>query len=380
MTAPTIEADAVVIGAGPVGLFQVFQLGLLEVHAHVIDALPYAGGQCVELYPDKPIYDIPAVPATTGRALTQSLLKQIAPFGAQMHLGQQVESLYRSEDGRLHLSTTTGQSFITPALFIAAGVGAFVPRKLQVEGFTALEGHCVYYPQTNDFLVRHAPHLTGKHVVVLGGGASAVYAALELLASPEGAPPASITLIHRRDVFDAPPEALAALRDARARGAIQVIAGQVMGFTTQGMALQTLELLGANGEMQSLCTQTVLAYLGVSPKLGPIAQWGLALERKQITVNTEDYGTELPGVFAVGDINTYPGKKKLIVCGFHEATLAAYGAMRFIAPDKKVMLQYTTTSPRLHALLGVNTPAQTEKIEANLKKDTDFQKILKITL
>ena len=362
MAAPTIETDAVVIGAGPVGLFQVFQLGLLEVKAHVIDALPYAGGQCVELYPEKPIYDIPAVPATTGRALTQSLLQQMAPFGAQMHLGQQVESLSRADDGRLHLATAAGQNFITRALFIAAGVGAFVPRKLQVEGIAALEGRGLFYPQTDDFLPQHAERLSGQHVAVLGGDATAVFAALELLALPEGfTPPASITLIHRRDVFDAPQDALAALRAARARGFIQVIAGQVMGFTSQGTALQTLEILGSDGEMHNLSAQTVLAYLGVSPKLGPIAQWGLALERKQIVVNTEDFGTELPGVFAVGDINTYPGKKKLIVCGFHEATLAAYGAMRFIAPDKKVMLQYTTTSPRLHALLGVHTPARAGK-------------------
>ena len=362
MAAPTIETDAVVIGAGPVGLFQVFQLGLLEVKSHVIDALPYAGGQCVELYPDKPIYDIPAIPATTGRALTQSLLQQIAPFGAQMHLGQQVESLVYADDGRLHLSTTTGQTFITRALFIAAGVGAFVPRKLQVEGIAAMEGSHLYYPQTDDFLQQHANDLSGQHIAVLGGDAAAVFAALELLALPEGlTPPASITLIHRRDVFDAPPDALAALRAARAHGAIQVIAGQVIDVTTEGTALHTLKVLGSDGEMHHLNTQTVLAYLGVSPKLGPIAQWGLALERKQIPVNTEAFGTALPGVFAVGDINTYPGKKKLIVCGFHEATLAAYGAMRFIAPDKKVMLQYTTTSPRLHALLGVHTPAHTEK-------------------
>ncbi len=362
MTATPIETDAVVIGAGPVGLYQVFQLGLLEVKVHVIDALPYAGGQCIELYPDKPIYDIPALPATTGRALAQSLLQQIAPLGAQMHLGQQVESLLCADDGRWHLSTTAGQTFITRALFIAAGVGAFVPRKLQVEGIASVEGCHLFYPQTDDFLQRHANHISGQHMAVLGGDAAAVFAALELLALPDGfAPPASITLIHRRDVFDAPPDALAALRAARAQGAIQVIAGQVTGFTAQGTALQTLAVLASDGELHHLPIQTVLAYLGVSPKLGPIAQWGLALERKQITVNTEDFGTELPGVFAVGDINTYPGKKKLIVCGFHEATLAAYGAMRFIAPDKKVMLQYTTTSPRLHALLGVQTPTRTDK-------------------
>ncbi len=358
-----IEADAVVIGAGPVGLFQVFQLGLLEVKAHVIDALPHPGGQCMELYPDKPIYDIPAVPATTGRGLTERLLQQIEPFGAQLHLGQQVESLYRADDGRLHLRTTAGQDFCTRALFVAAGVGAFVPRKLQVEGINALEGSHLFYPQTDDYVVQHCAHCAGQHVAILGGDTAAVHAALELLTPPEGVTaPASISLIHRRDVFDAPADALATLRAARVHGAIQVIAGQVTAFTTDAKTLQTLEILDAHGELQSLPTGIALGYLGVSPKLGPIAQWGFALERKQVPVNTEDFSTDLPGVFAVGDINTYPGKKKLILCGFHEATLAAYGAMRFIAPNKRVLLQYTTTSPRLHALLGVNEPLGAEKM------------------
>lgn len=349
-----IEADAVVIGAGPIGLFQVFQLGLLEVKAHVIDTLPYAGGQCVELYPDKPIYDIPALPATTGRALAQSLLQQIAPLGAQMHLGQQVETLQAADDGRWHLTTSRGTSFLARCVFIAAGVGAFVPRKLQVEALTALEGQSLHYPQADDFIERRTADWSGQHVVVVGGDTPAVHAALELLALRTTATgPASVTLMHRRDVFEAPDDALALLRAARAQGAMQVIAGQVTGFHASGAALERLEVLGADGELHNLEATTLLAYLGVSPKLGPLAHWGMALERKQIRVNTEDFGTELPGIFAVGDINTYPGKKKLIVCGFHEATLAAYGAMRFIAPDRKIMLQYTTTSPRLHALLGV---------------------------
>lgn len=361
MPVSTIEADAVVIGAGPVGLFQVFQLGLQEVKAHVIDALPYAGGQCVELYPDKPIYDIPAVPATTGRALTDSLLQQIAPFGPHMHWGQQVESLVRSDDGQLHITTSTGQTFKTRAIFIAAGVGAFVPRKIQIEGAATFEGQQIFYPQTDNFLSVHAASMAGQNIVVLGGDAAAVQAALELASATMGPPPASITLVHRRDVFDAPPNILSALTDARAKGVIRVLAGQAHSIHADGNTLQALEVLGADGATHRLSAHRLLAYLGISPKLGPIAEWGLALERKQVRVNTEDFGTELPGVFAVGDINTYPGKKKLIVCGFHEATLAAYGAMRFIAPDKKVMLQYTTTSPRLHALLGVQTPAHTQK-------------------
>nr|WP_315847991.1 NAD(P)/FAD-dependent oxidoreductase [uncultured Rhodoferax sp.] len=350
MATPLIEADAVVIGAGPVGLFQVFQLGLLEVQAHVIDALPYAGGQCVELYADKPIYDIPAIPLTTGRGLTESLLQQIATFDAQMHFGQQVASVRRLDDGRIHLTTTTGKQFRTKALFVAAGVGAFVARSLQLEGIAAFERTQLYYrtPKLNT--------LAKQHVVIHGGGDAALECALEVLAPGNTHRPASVTLLHRRDVFTAAPETLARVQALRASGALRFAAAQITGFDAHGGSLKALQILDSEGERHALPTDQLLVFLGVSPKMGPIADWGLAMERKQVEVNTENFGTNVPGIFAVGDINNYPGKKKLIVCGFHEATLAAYGAMPFIFPDKKVMLQYTTTSPRLHALLGVQTP------------------------
>ena len=359
MAAPTIEADAVVIGAGPVGLFQVFQLGLLEVKAHVIDALPHAGGQCVELYPDKPIYDIPAVPVTTGHALTQSLLQQIAPFGPQMHFAQQVQAMARQDDGRWLLTTTAGSQFLTRAVFIAAGVGAFVPRTLQVPGIGLFQGTQLHYhPQ--DFS-RYA----GKDVVILGDNDDALEMALALC---PGRPHAqahqarSVTVLHRRDVFNAEPSTLEAFRAHIATGQVALNIGQITGFDTGAHnRLTALLISDAEGHTTAQPLDYLAAFLGLSPKLGPVSDWGLVLERKQVLVNTQDYGTELPGVFAVGDINTYPGKKKLIVCGFHEATLAAYGAMRFIAPEKKVMLQYTTTSPRLHALLGVHAPTSTEK-------------------
>ena len=359
MAAPTIEADAVVIGAGPVGLFQVFQLGLLEVQAYVIDALPHAGGQCAELYPDKPIYDIPAVPATTGRALTQSLLQQIAPFGAQMHFGQQVQAMARQEDGRWLLTTTTGQQFLTRAVFIAAGVGAFVPRSLQVPGIGLFQGTQLHYhPQ--DF-ARYA----GRDVVILGDNDATLDMALALCpdkTQTQAHQARSVTVLHRRDVFNAEPATLQAFRSRIAAGQLTLKIGQITGFDTRAEnRLTALLITDAEGHTAAQPLDYLAAFPGLSPKLGPVADWGLVLERKQVTVNTEDFGTELPGVFAVGDINTYPGKKKLIVCGFHEATLAAYGAMRFIAPGKMVMLQYTTTSPRLHTLLGVNTPTHPEK-------------------
>ncbi len=350
MAAPVIEADAVVIGAGPVGLFQVFQLGLLEVRAHVIDALPYAGGQCVELYADKPIYDIPAVPVTTGRGLTDSLLQQIAPFGAHMHLAQQVGSLQRQDDGRFALQTTRGQRFLAKTVFIAAGVGAFVPRSLALEGAAKLEGRQLHYR------VPALDTLAKQHVVVHGGGDAALDCVLQLLAPDNHHRPASVTLLHRRDVFLAEADTIARVQALRASGVLRFVAAQITGLQAQGEQLHALDILDADGDTHALPLDQLLVFLGVSPKLGPVADWGLAMERKQLEVNTEDFGTSVPGIFAVGDINNYPGKKKLILCGFHEATLAAYGAMPFIFPEKKVMLQYTTTSPRLHALLGVQTP------------------------
>ncbi len=359
MSSPTIEADAVVIGAGPVGLFQVFQLGLLEVKAHVIDALQHAGGQCAELYPDKPIYDIPSVPATTGRALTQSLLQQIAPFGAQMHFGQQVQTMAHQEDGRWLLTTTTGSQFLTRAVFIAAGVGAFVPRTLQVPGIGLFHGTQVHYhPQ--DFA-----RYMGKDVVILGDNDSALEMALSLCPDTPHAQAhqaRSVTVLHRRDVFNAEPATLLAFRSRIAAGQMTLKIGQISGFDIGAdNRLTALLITDAEGHTAAQPLDALAAFAGLSPKLGPVADWGLVLERKQVTVNTEDFGTKLPGVFAVGDVNTYPGKKKLIVCGFHEATLAAYGAMRFIAPDKKVVLQYTTTSPRLHTLLGVDARPSDEK-------------------
>jgi len=353
MAAPVIEADAVVIGAGPVGLFQVFQLGLHEVQAHVIDALPYAGGQCMELYADKPIYDIPGTPVTTGRGLTQSLLQQIAPFQAQMHFSQLVESVNRLDDGRLCLVTDAGTTFITKALFVATGVGAFVPRKPAIPALEAFEGRQVHY--------LHDPALADgsfadSHVVVLGGDESAVVAALEA-AQPSGNArgPASVTLIHRRDVFAGEPDTLQLLESARAAGKVRVLAAQVTGCVTASDQLKALQVLTAEGTETSVTADHVLVRLGMSPKMGPIAEWGWTLERKQVPVNTENFQSEIPGIFAVGDINFYPGKRKLILSGFHEATLAAFGAMAFISPEKKVHLQYTTTSPRLHQLLGVGT-------------------------
>lgn len=341
-----IETDALVIGAGPVGLFQVFQLGLLEMTVHVVDSLPHAGGQCIELYPDKPIYDIPGILRCTGRELTERLLEQIAPFGATLHLGQEVTHLVcREADERFEVRTSAGRQFIAKVVFIAGGVGSFQPRELKVEGVEAYLGTQLFYRLPSD------AQTATRHVAVLGAGDAALEAACSLAESERA--PAQVTLVHRRDTFQAAPALVARLQALRDAGRVRFLAAQVMGAEEADSRLCALSLLDSEGQTRSLPVDVVLAFLGVSPKIGPIADWGLAFERKQVLVDTERFETKMPGLFAVGDINTYPGKKKLILCGFHEATLAAYGALPRVFPGKRVQMQYTTTSPRLHALLGV---------------------------
>lgn len=341
------ETDAVVIGAGPVGLFQVFQLGLLEVGTHLVDALPAPGGQPAELYPDKPIYDIPGVPVCTGRELTASLLRQIAPFQVPMHLGQEVTTLERQADGRLLLTTSRGTSLLTRTVFIAAGVGAFQPRTLKLDGLAVFDG-------TQLFHHLPAPATTGgQDVVIVGGEAAAVDWALAC-AQPGPLQARRVRLVHRRDHFDAETNALQDLADARASGAIEVVIGQPVGIAQSGGTLTALQLATPDGQITTLPLSHLLLALGLSPRLGPLAHWGLAMERKQLRVSTEAFATAEPGIYAVGDINTYPGKRKLLVCGFHECTLAAYDAAARLRPDQPLLLQYTTTSPRLHRLLGVS--------------------------
>lgn len=342
---PPIETDAVIVGAGPVGLFQVFELGLLEIKAHVIDSLAAVGGQCVELYPDKPIYDIPAVPVCTGQELTDNLLKQIEPFGATFHLGQEVCVLQQRDDGRFYLQTSLGTSFITRTVFIAAGVGSFQPRTLKVEGIERFEGTQLFYR------VKDPARFHGRNLVICGGGDSALDWALTLAGRAE-----SVVLLHRRDGFRAAPASVARMRELCERLEMQQMVGQISGFEEAAGRLTEIRVTSADGVTRRVPLDDLLVFYGLSPKLGPIADWGLAIERKQVAVDTEKFETSIPGVFAVGDINTYPGKKKLILSGFHEAALAAFGAARYVFPDKRIHLQYTTTSPKLHKVLGVETP------------------------
>ena len=349
MTAATIHTDAVIVGAGPVGLFQAFQLGLQDIRCHIIDALPHVGGQCVELYADKPIYDIPGIPVCTGRELVERLQTQVKPFAPTVHLNQEVTEVECMANGLLSVRTSAAQHFICKTLFIAAGVGAFQARKLAVEGATALEGSHVHYR------LGDASRFANQDVVVLGGEESAVAAALTFSLESQAASqkPRSVTLMHRRDVFAAEPMLLQAMREAVAKGQIQLLIGQPTALLSTAHQLHALQVATPDGQTIERPVQHLLAFLGLSPKLGPVAHWGLAMERKQLVVNTETFATDVPGIFAVGDINTYPGKKKLILCGFHEATLAAFGAAAIVHPTRKTLLQYTTTSTELHRLLGL---------------------------
>ncbi|HTN50199.1 MAG TPA: NAD(P)/FAD-dependent oxidoreductase, partial [Burkholderiaceae bacterium] len=313
-----IETDAVIVGAGPVGLFQVFELGLLEIKAHVVDSLSAVGGQCIELYPDKPIYDIPAVPVCTGKELTESLLKQIEPFGAEFHLGQEVSVVQRQPDGRFYVETIKGTRFLTKVVIIAAGVGSFQPRTLKVPGIEQFLGAQLFYR------VKDPTQFHGKNLVIAGGGDSALDWALDFVGKAE-----SVVLVHRRDGFRAAPASVARMKELCEKMQMQFLVGQISGFEDSGGQMSDVRVTSLDGLTRRVPLDALLVFFGLSPKLGPIAEWGLDLERKQIVVDTEKFETNEPGIFAVGDINLYPGKKKLILSGFHEAALAAFGATRY---------------------------------------------------
>jgi len=357
-----IHTDALVIGAGPVGLFQAFQLGLLGLSVEVVDALPFAGGQCVALYPDKPIYDVPGVPVCTGRELTRSLLQQAAPFlqplGAgehakrqHLHLGHLVTALEATSEGQWRVATQEGPRFLARSVVIAAGAGAFLPRGLGLAGLEAAANVHHHLPEDDT----QAPPWAGQHLVVAGGGEEALSAVMAIAHAAEPSHrPARLTLLHRRDVFQAEPELESAVRALIAQGQVQLEIGLPQAAETGMQARVTgLQLLGTDGQTRALPLDHLLVRLGLSPKLGPLSTWGMALERKQVTVSTSTFATSLSRVHAVGDINTYPGKKRLLLCGFHEATLAAHALAVELRPDAPSHLLYTTTSPVLHQRLGV---------------------------
>jgi len=340
-----IQTDVVVVGAGPCGLFQVFELGLLGLKAEIIDTLKQPGGQCTELYPDKPIYDIPAIPVCSGEELTAALLKQIEPFSAGLHLGEEVTIVRRTDDDKFYVATHSGTEFEAPAVVIAGGVGSFQPRPLRVPGAESFVGKTLHYR------VKDPKLFAGKRLAILGGGDSALDWVLELANAAE-----HITLVHRRDEYRAAPASVDKMRALAAAGKVDTIENAkatAIDSDSDNDMITSITIQPKDGDALAIRVHHVLVFFGLAPKLGPIAEWGLDINRKTINVDTEKFETSEPGIYAVGDINYYPGKKKLILCGFHEAALAAFAIKQRIEPDKKVHLQYTTTSPIMHERLGV---------------------------
>jgi thioredoxin reductase (NADPH) len=337
-----IETDALIIGAGPAGLFQVFELGLLGIKSHIVDTLPHPGGQCAELYPDKPIYDIPALPVCGAQELVDRLMQQIAPMGPVFHFGEEVAELQRQDDGRFFVRTSAGSEFLARTVVVAAGLGSFQPRRLGVEGCDAFEDRQVHYR------VRSAAEFHGKRLVIFGGGDSALDWVVDLTGKAK-----SIVHVHRRNEFRAAPASVARMRELVAANRMEYVEGIASAIQVTEDRLTGVTIRRTDGVMQDVAADHVLAFFGLHPKLGPIAEWGLELEKKAIKVDTAKFQTSVPGIFAIGDINTYPGKKKLILSGFHEAALAAFAIAEHLNPAKKVHLQYTTTSPIMQKRLGV---------------------------
>jgi thioredoxin reductase (NADPH) len=338
-----IQTDALIVGAGPSGLFQIFELGLLGVKADILDSLPTPGGQCTELYPDKPIYDIPAIPICTGQELIDELMKQAKPFGPNFHLSEEVTELVK-QDGHFFVKTANDKEFHAKTVFIAGGVGSFQPRRFRLEGIDALEGVSVHYR------VKEPAVFTGKKIVICGGGDSALDWALALADTA-----AEVAVVHRRDEYRAVPASVAALKELEAAGKVRIFENaKATAYTAEGAQLKSVEITVKGEDPVVLEADHLMAFFGLAPKLGPIAEWGLEINKKAIDVDTEKFESNIPGIFAIGDINSYPGKKKLILSGFHEAALAAFAAKAIIEPGKKVNLQYTTTSPVMHERLGVS--------------------------
>ena len=337
-----INTDVVIVGAGPVGLFQVFELGLLDLHTQVVDSLPQVGGQCAKLYPEKPIYDIPAFPVVGAQELIDRLLQQIKPFKPDFHLGQMVTSLERKEDGRFLLETSKGTQFDTATVILAAGLGAFQPRRMRALGSEEIAKHLHYR-------VTRKEDFRDKNLLILGGGDSALDWTLELVDIVT-----SLTLVHRRSEYRAQPASVKKMQALVAAGKMREMQGTVRKVICENGQLNSVELLLPDGSDTPLDAEEILVFWGLSPNLGPIANWGLEINKRQIPVDTEKFQTSEAGIFAVGDINTYPGKKKLILSGFHETALAAFAVQKHLDPDKRVLLQYTTTSSVMHKRLGVD--------------------------
>ena len=341
-----ISTDVVIVGAGPTGLFSVFELGLLDIKAHLVDILPRAGGQCSELYPEKPIYDIPGFPIVTGQELVDNLMKQVEPFHPTFHFGEMIEGLTpvgTPDKPAFRITTDAGKTFECKAVLVAAGGGSFQPKKPPIAGIDAYEGKSVFYA------VRRMEDFRDKNVLIVGGGDSALDWTLNLHPVAK-----RITLLHRRDDFRAAPHSVNAMRELVAEGKMDLRIGQVSVVGGADGQLQTATIKANDGSLEEIACERMMPFFGLTMKLGPIADWGLSLHENLVPVDTEKFETSAPGIFAVGDINTYPGKLKLILSGFHEAALAAQKIHRYVYPEKKLLFQYTTSSTNLQKKLGVS--------------------------
>ena len=342
MSDDVIKTDAVIVGAGPVGLFAVFELGLLDIKADLIDILDKPGGQCAELYPEKPIYDIPALPIVTGQGLTDQLLEQIKPFNPTFHLQQRVDELKPSGNDGFRLKTDIGTEFDAKIVIIAAGGGSFTPKRPPLQGIEQFEETSVFYS------VRQIEDFRGKTIVIAGGGDSALDWTHALQPVAE-----RIILVHRREEFRAAPDSVNKMRTLVDTGEMDFVIGQVMELHGDGEQLEAVSIRVKDGEVARTECDILLPFFGLTMKLGPVADWGLNLDENLIPVDTEKFETSTKRIFAIGDINTYPGKLKLILSGFHEAALMARQAHRYVYPDAKYVFQYTTSSSSLQKKLGV---------------------------
>jgi thioredoxin reductase (NADPH) len=337
-----IKTDVLIIGAGPIGLFAVFELGLLDIKAHLVDILDKVGGQCAELYPEKPIYDIPGIPFITGGGLSEALMAQIKPFGSTFHLGEMVESVEKIGAPLFRVKTDAGKVFEAKVVVIAAGGGSFQPKRPPIPGIEAYEAQSVFYA------VRKMEALRGQRILIVGGGDSALDWTINL------APVARhVTLLHRRSEFRAAPDSVNKMMALVGEGKIDFVLGQVSALEGEGGKLKAAIVKRGDGSTFSIACDALLPFFGLTMKLGPVANWGIAMEGELIPVDTVTFETNVPGIFAIGDINTYPGKLKLILSGFHEAALMAQKAHRYVFPDKKLTFQYTTSSTSLQKKLGV---------------------------
>jgi len=335
------KTDVIIIGAGPVGLFAVFELGLLDMKCHLIDILDVPGGQCAELYPEKPIYDIPAIPVCTGQELTDKLLEQIKPFEPIFHLGQMAESIVKSENGNWIVTTDSNVSLEAPVIVVAAGGGSFVPKKPPLKDIEEYEGSSVFYS------VKKMETFRNKNLVIAGGGDSALDWTLSLQPIVK-----SLTLVHRRDDFRAAPDTIKKMRNLVAENKMVLEIAQLKEIKGSSGNIESLRVKGDRGEHDIKC-DTLLAFYGLTMKLGPVANFGINLDRNLIPVDTEKFETDVEGIFAIGDINHYPGKLKLILSGFHEAALMAQQAFKYVYPERRLRFQYTTSSSDLQEKLGV---------------------------